>query len=325
MELDQLLHLAPRPLNEEMFAQLLEHDRWKLETKLAHELELEKLRIASRKGNRQVAFSAESESDVEKLEEERKFNSVTTYGLGNDRHIGLVAKTKVFYGATEKANIVYAKWIEHIQDNNIVVLKDIKDGRAKTLLQHFLWVNGCAHRIARWPDAKDSNVIEGLKQELSSKFSKFSKRTIVAAYESLKVFWKEINDYEQTTFNVSIIGHILDEAYQYINTEIKVDYKNDIKNSPLFSEFEKIHPEVPLALLEKYYIKTRQNFVSAGVGALRRVFTESPPIELEEKFSKKEWMRVWHQHINAYEPRWQEELRQLLLSHKTEQEQWKKE
>jgi hypothetical protein len=139
------------------------------------------------------------------------------------------------------------------------------------------------------------------------------------------VFWKEINDYEQTTFNVSIIGHILDEAYQYINTEIKVDYKNDIKNSPLFSEFEKIHPEVPLALLEKYYIKTRQNFVSAGVGALRRVFTESPPIELEEKFSKKEWMRVWHQHINAYEPRWQEELRQLLLSHKTEQEQWKKE
>lgn len=325
MELDQLLHLAPRPLNKEMFAQLLEHDRWKLETKLAHELELEKLRIASRKSNKQATFSAESEFDVEKLEEERKFNSVTTYGLGKDRHIGLVAKTKVFYGATERANIVYAKWIEHIQDNNIVVLKDIKDGRAKTLLQHFLWVNGCAHRIARWPDAKDSNVIEGLKQELNSKFSKFSKRTIVAAYESLKVFWKEINDYEQTTFNVSIIGHILDEAYQYINTEIKVDYKNDIKNSPLFSEFEKIHPEVPLALLEKYYIKTRQNFISAGVGALRRVFTESPPIELEEKFSKKEWMRVWHQHINAYEPRWQEELRQLLLSHKTEQEQWKKE
>ena len=325
MELDQLLHLAPRPLNEEMFARLLEHDRWKLETKLAHELELEKLRIASRKGNRQAVFATESESDAEKLEEERKFNSVTTYGLGNDRHIGLVAKTKVFYGATEKPKLAYATGFGKIQDNNIVILKDIKDGRAKTLLQHFLWVNGCAHRIARWPDAKDSNVIEGLKQELSSKFSKFSKRTIVAAYESLKVFWKEINDYEQTTFNVSIIGHILDEAYQYINTEIKVDYKNDIKNSPLFSEFEKIHPEVPLALLEKYYIKTRQNFVSAGVGALRRVFTESPPIELEEKFSKKEWMRVWHQHINAYEPRWQEELRQLLLSHKTEQEQWKKE
>jgi len=94
MELDQLLHLAPRPLNEEMFAQLLEHDRWKLETKLAHELELEKLRIASRKGNRQVAFLNESESDIEKLEEERKFNSVTTYGLGKDRHIGSGCKNK---------------------------------------------------------------------------------------------------------------------------------------------------------------------------------------------------------------------------------------
>jgi len=325
MELESLLNLIPRPLSEEMFARLLEHDRWKLETKLAHELELEELKIAARKGNKTQIFATTSESDTEKLEEERKFNLITTYGLGNDRHIGLVAKTKVFYGATEKANLVYAKWLEHIQDNNIVVLKDIKDGRVKTLLQHFLWVNGCAHRIARWPDAKDSSVIEGLKKELSSKFSKFSKRTVVAAYESLKVFWKEINDYEQTTFNVSIIGHVLDEAYQYTNAEIKVDYKNDIKNSPLFSEFEKIHPEVPLVLLEKYYIKTRQNFVSAGVGALRKIFTELPPIELEEKFSKKEWMRVWHQHISAYEPRWQEELRQLLLSYKMEQEQWKKE
>lgn len=325
MELEHLLNLIRQPLSNEQFTRLLEHDRWKLETKLAHELELEKLRIASRKSSKREIFNSDSESDTKKLEEERKFNLITTYGFGNDRHIGLVAKTKVFYGATEKANLVYAKWLEHIQDNNIVVLKDIKDGRIKTLLQHFLWVNGCAHRIARWPDAKDSDVIEGLKKELNSRFSKFSKKTIVAAYESLKVFWKEINDYEQTTFNVSIIGNILDEAYQYTNTEIKVNYKNDIKNSPLFSEFEKIHPEVPLVLLEKYYIKTRQNFISAGVGALRKVFTESPPIELEEKFSKKEWMRVWHQHINAYEPRWQEELRQLLLSYKTEQEQWKKE
>lgn len=320
MELDQLLSLIPKPLSNEQFERLLEHDKWKLEKQHEHEIKLEEIRTSKRNSGNKI-----NTPSPPNLEEDRKFNEITSYGFATDRHLGVIAKTKIYEGAVDRATSIYPRWLEHIQDNNIIILKDIKDGRIKTLLQHFLWANGCAHRITKWPDAKDSHLIDTLKKDLNSKFSKFSKQTIIAAYESLKVFWKEINDYEQVPFNVSIIGHILDEAYEYTNSKVKVDYKNDIKNSPFFREFEKIHPQVPLSTLEKYYIKSRQNFKTAGISSLRRVFTEAPPPDLEDKYSAKEWMRVWHQHISAYQPRWQKQLDELISTYRSEQEKWKTE
>ena len=307
-----------------MFQKLLEHDRWKTEARFIHEIKLEELRIASRRGGNNPSQGVKSTESGKKVsEEDKKFNELSSYGVCGDKHIGLLAKTKVWEGANSCSGKMFEKWYIHIQDNNIIPLKDLREGRIKTLLLAFLWANGCSHRVAKWPEAPDSHLIETLKKDLSERFSKFSKHSIVAAYESLKVFWKEINDYEQCPFNSTLIADILDEAYSYVSQKTTEESKVDIKNSPLFSEFEKEFPYVPLELLERYYVKNRYNFVAAGVGALRKIFTTVCPQELEHKFSSSEWPKKWHQYISSYEPRWQKQLTTIQQQTLSAQEEWK--
>lgn len=235
-----------------------------------------------------------------------------------------MSKTKVWEGANRRSLATFEAWYTHIQENNVVPIKDLREGRIKTLLLAFLWASGCAHRAQRWPEASDSHLVEALRKDLRERFSKFSKHSIVAAYESLKVFWKEINDYEQCDFNCSLIGDILDEAYEYVNYKNAEESKIDIKNSPLFSEFEKDFPHVPLSLLEKYYVKNRHNFVVAGVGALRRSFTISPPTELEHKFTGSEWQKKWHIFLAPYEEKWPEQIKDILKRTEEKQKEWAK-
>jgi hypothetical protein len=309
-----------------MFQRLLEHDRWKTEAQFAHEIRLEEIRIASRRGNNNAAQIVKLTDLGETIsEEDRKFNELSSYGACGDKHIGLIAKTKIWEGANSCSSKFFEKWYSHIQDNNIIPLKDLKEGRIKTLLLAFLWASGCSHRVAKWPEASDSHLIETLKRDLSERFSKFSKHSIIAAYESLKVFWKEINDYEQCPFNSTLIADILDEAYIYVNQKTTEESKVDIKNSPLFSEFERQFPHVQLSTLEKYYVKNRYNFVAAGVGALRKAFTTICPEELEHKFSSSEWPKKWHQYISSYEPKWQKQLSMIQQQTREEQEKWKEE
>ncbi len=226
-------------------------------------------------------------------------------------------------GANDRSLKLFEQWYAHLQDNNVVPVKDLKEGRIKTLLLAFLWASGCAHRVARWPDASDSHLVETLRKDLKERFSKFSKHSIVAAYESLKVFWKEINDYELCTFNSSLISDILDESYLYVSQKAEEESKVDVKNSPLFSEFEKNFPHVPVDMLERYYLKNRFNFVAAGVGALRKVFTTSCPPELEHKFSVNEWPKKWHIYLSSYEPKWQKQLTIIQQETREAQERWK--
>lgn len=304
-----------------MLERLLEHDRWRLETTHAHELKLEELRLQSRRGTTTNRVLETLPGGIS--EEDKKFNELTSYGAGGDKHIGLIAKTKVWEGANSRAAKLFEQWFNHVRDNNIVPLKDLKEGRIKTLLLAFLWASGCAHRVAKWPNAADAHLLETLKKDLRERFLKFSKHSIVAAYESLKTFWKEINDYEQCPFNSSLISDILDEAYTYVTEKTTEEYKLDVKNSPLFAEFEKNFPHVPLESLEKYYVKNRHNFIAAGVGALRKAFTTICPTELEHKFSEKEWPKKWHIYLASYEPKWQKELTKILQETKQAQEQWK--
>jgi hypothetical protein len=317
--------IAPQ-LSENLLQKLLDHDRWKLEAQFAHEIKLEEIRIASRRGSNtasQIIKTTEPNKGIS--EEEKKFNKLTSYEACGDKHIGLISKTKVWEGANSKASTLFEQWYCHIQDNNIIPLKDLKEGRIKTLLLAFLWASGCAHRASKWPEAADIHLIPTLKKDLAERFSKFSKHSIIAAYESLKVFWKEINDYEQCPYNSTLIAEILDEAYQYVSQKTVEESKVDIKNSPLFAEFEKNFPYVSLEKLEKYYVKNRYNFVAAGVGALRKVFTTIRPIELEHKFSEAEWPKKWHQYIASYEPKWQKQLAQIQQETKEAQEKWKEE
>lgn len=320
MDLNQLLTIAPS-LTPEMLEKLLDYDRWKLETIHAHELKLEEMRLQARRGVTSPRSIEMSSSGIS--EEDKKFNELTSYGVCGDKHIGLIAKTKIWEGANTRSAKLFDQWFNHVRDNNIVPLKDLKEGRIKTLLLAFLWASGCAHRVSKWPKAADIHLVETLKKDLQGRFSKFSKHSIIAAYESLKVFWKEINDYEQCPFNSSLISDILDDAYTYVNQKTTEEYKLDIKNSPLFAEFEKNFPHVSLESLEKYYVKNRYNFIAAGIGALRKAFTTICPQELEHKFSEKEWPKKWHIYLTSYEPKWQKELTTILQETKQAQEQWK--
>lgn len=324
LELQQLLSIATELKGESAYEvilnKLLEHDRWKTEATFAHELKLEEMRQSCSSARR----PSQGRVDLEFSEEDRKFNTISSYGACTDKQLGLISKTKVWEGANDRASRLFEEWYSHIQDNNIIPLKDLKEGRIKTLLLAFLWASGCAHRIHKWPEAQDIHFTKALKKELIEKFSKFSKHSIVAAYESLKVFWKEINDYELCPFNVTLIGDILDESYQYVSEKTTEENKYDIKNSPLFSEFEKTFSHVPLEVLEKYYTKNRKNFVAAGVGALRKVFTAHLPEELEHRYSTTEWPKKWHLHIASFEEKWQQQLYDIMNSTREEQEKWKK-
>ncbi len=324
MELQQLISIASELRTESAYEtildKLIEYDRWKTEATFIHELKLEEIRQSSSGQRRSIPSKLESEFS----DEDKKFNIISSYGACVDKHLGLISKTKVWEGANERSSRLFEDWYSHIQDNNIIPLKDLKEGRIKTLLLAFLWASGCAHRANKWPEASDAHFTEALKKDLNERFSKFSRHSIVAAYESLKVFWKEINDYEQCPFNVTLIGDILDDAYQYVSEKTTEENKHDIKNSPLFSEFEKTFSYVPLETLEKYYTKNRKNFVAAGVGALRKVFTTHLPEELEHRYSTTEWPKKWHLHIASFEEKWQQQLYDIMNSIREDQEKWKK-
>lgn len=338
LELKQLLEFTislgetPGPLsNIEVLKLILEHDRWKTEATFAHELELEQIRSQnqitslSQPTTRQRRHSTPTPSPDGPSEEDIEFNSRTTFGAGDEKHIGLVAKTKVWEGANSKSATLVDKWAKHFRANNKIPAKDLRDGRYRTLLRTFLWATGCAERLHRWPEAPDKGFVTQLKKEIKEGFSKFSSMTIVSAYESLKVFWDEFNDGEVCAFNSTLIADILDEAYSYVkNKEVK-EIKSDVKNSPYFLEFAKEFPEVSLDTLERYYIRNRENFVAGGIGCLRRHFTENLPPELADRYSATEWPKKWHLHITTYEPQWTKALNQIKTEHSQAQTQWKKE
>lgn len=324
---------------EEILDKLLAHDKWKTEARFAHEMALEELKLSKglsspppssfpRKYAHRSSFhkpqlkNTETSEVLEVSDEDRLLNEATSYGACSDKHLGLISKTKVWMGADEKSRKVANKWYSYLQENNVVPLKDLKEGRIKTLLLTFLWASGCAHRAHRWPNAPDSSYIPTLKRELKEKFSKFSNSSIVSAYESLKVFWKEINDFENYPFNSTFISDILDEAYAYVSSKQEEEKSTDIKCSPFFQGFEKAFPEVPLKTLEKYYFSTRGNLIATGVSALRRVFTTNCPEELKEKYSESDWPRKWHLHIETYEPIWKEKIKEVIQQTQQEQELW---
>lgn len=307
-------------LAKEILESLLEHDRWKTLAKFEHEIELEKIR-----SNKTQNYKPRYNSEVRQeniSEEELKYNVLTSYGACSEKHIGLIAKTKVWEGANKKSSEILERWIEYISNNHKVSEKDLKELRIKSLLLLFLWGSGCSYRMHIWPDAKDKEFVLSIKDELKTKFSKFSKTSIVSAYEGLKEFWKEINDNEEYPFNSSLFADILDEAYEYVNKKQQIEASSDVKNSPLFISFEEEFPHVPLEVLEKYYMKQRKNFIPAGVAAVRKVFTTQMPEEFEEEYSSSEWPKKWHQYVSLYEPRWRDKLNNILVNNLEEHKKW---
>ena len=303
--------------SKELFLKLLEHDRWRTETLCAHELELERLRLNKPGQKRKTA--PDQIQDLENSEDV-EFNLASSYGACDSNHIGLLAKTKTFKGADEKATEIYSEWYNYIQERNVLPLKDLKEGRIRNLLLVFLWSSSCAQRAARWPEAKDITYIDSLKEEFKARLCKFSKHSIVAAYESLKTFWPEVGG--GTNFDSSLIADYLDEAYDFVTSKEAAKKATDLKQSPLFLAFNEAYPEVSLELLEKNYINSRKKFIEAGVKSLSKVFTTVCPPELKEEVDEGSWPRKWHLYIEPYRQKWQSEVKVLYNLITSQQAKW---
>ena len=311
--------LQPEDLKE-LFYSLLEHDKWKTQTTLAHQLEIEKIKSDSlHPRGKRVSRAAEGVTQEDTNSEEHQFNLDSSYNACSPRHIGLIAKTKVWVGADAAAAKVSERWYSKIQEENIAPLKDLREGRIKTLLVAFLWASGCANRMSKWPDAPDSNGLEALNHDLTNRFSKFSKTGIVAAYESLKSFWEEVEEAGGLNFNSTLISAILDEAYDYVAKASQEEKQSDAENDPLFAAFCSSFPQVTPALFKRYYVRNRGHFVKAGVAALRKAFTLSPPADLAGEVDEQSWPKQWHMYIVPYERRWPEEVKALYKSVSLEQ------
>ena len=116
---------------------ILAHDRWKTEATFAHEIKLEGVRSALRKGHTSTGKTLETFEGI--TEEDREFNLLSSYGTCNDKHLGLISKTKVWEGANERASKLFEEWDTYIQNKNLHRLKDLREGRIKTLVLPFLW------------------------------------------------------------------------------------------------------------------------------------------------------------------------------------------
>lgn len=329
MELLELVKIAQSlPDQSDALDKILAHDKWKTEAKFAHEIQLEELRqqgrpLASRSTLAQK--SSATPSTFQHTPEDLELNKLTSYGACDERHLGLIAKTKIYAGAQKKADIILPRWMSKVEECKQAPLKDLKEGRIKSLLLAFLWASGCGHRICQWPDASDIHYVDSLKKDLQERFSKFSSHSIVAAYEALKLHWLEVNDDQACSFNSSMLSEILDNAYTSVTETKELEHRVDIKNSPLFVKFAEAFPDVSLESLEKYYVKNRRKFVPAAVSALRKRFTEIPPKELKDKYPEAEWKKKWHIYLVGYEEKWPTQLKQIYQSTKEDQELWKKE
>lgn len=309
-----------------LLEKVLEYKRWKVEKTLENNLRVAELSSGGRRAPRQYvesgALGDESEGEAEGSDDS-EFNDLTSYGFCRDQHIGKIAKTKIWEASNMKATDLFMRWKDYIASKQEVSLKDLNDKRLRTLLLNFLWAHGCAHRIAKWPNAPDLDGVKGLKADLVARLNKYPRQVIVSGYSALKEFWLEINDYNSIPYNSSLIAEVLDQAEEEICTSKSIEEAKDIKTSPYFTEFAILFPAGPdLELLEKMYEKNRGDFVKAGVAALRRHHTTVVPEKFQDRFDEEKWKRQWHIFLPEAIEEWTTWLRTLKLSKLTDQKQW---
>lgn len=317
---DELNHLVDK---------ILEFEKWRVERELENNLRVAEITsITKRQYIRASDQTSEDGGEGESAsggftEEDVTINDLSSYGFCRDQHLGKISKTKIWEAANMKATDLLPRWKAHIEEKNCLPLKELNERRLRTLLLNFLWAHGCAQRILQWPNAPDMDGVKGLKADLTARLNKYPRIAIVTGYESLKVFWNEINDYNIVPFNSTLIAEILDNAEEEVRASKAVLITKDIKQSPLFIEFQKQFPNGPdLEYLEKYFIKSRGDFVKAGVMALRRHYSSRVPEEVTEKYDLDKWMKQWHIFLPPFLEEWTKRLRNIKFSNITEQKQW---
>jgi hypothetical protein len=295
-------------LSPESLERILEHDRWKTELILDHELKIEELRSSLLKGGDTYVYT----------EEDKEFNSLTSGAECGDAQMFKLSKTKVKNGITSFCNALHSEFYSLLSsDSNWSSLSndDKNKLKVKNLFTSIVYFVCCAERIRRWPHAKDKSSFSQVQKELESRCLTFESISLELIYENLVKFWPSMFGLN-LEFNDKEIRPIIDDSVSKTTPLLP----KDIKTSPLFKEAQAKFSRLDLNTLQKYC--SILPFVEAGVKTLTLDFIQNRPAELDYTSEYAEWSDIYINHLHNYKENWKNELKEIERKTKQDQNQW---
>lgn len=316
--LSELLKLAQ--LNPESLDKVLEHDRWKTELVLEHELRIEELR-------QQCLSGSNPSGEYTYSQEDTSFNLLSSYSECNDSQIFKIAKTKVKMGITRLCEDRYEDIYEKVtsdQRYKDIPDRDLKDSKIKSLVNSIIYLSCCSERLKKWPLAKDKNSLLQVQKDFELRYSKVDSITFITVYESVISSWIDLFG-PDLSFNATTFDEYVEKSQLTLDLRKKAKEKSDIKTSPLFQKTLVAIPEIDLERLEQYYYSLSGKFVEAGIRTLTLHFTNNRPPELDYTDQYAEWSDIYVNHLHEYKENWKNKLKDLETSTWDEQLKWRKE
>lgn len=303
-----MIQLSPESLDK-----ILEHDRWKTELILDHELRIEELRNNLLKGGGSEAYVLS--------EEDRAFNSLTSGSECGDSQMFRLSKTKVKNGITTLCTYHYTEfYLSVVSDERWESLADPDKNKLKIkgLFTAIVYFICCAERVRRWPLSRDKSSLSQVQKELESKCITFNSKSLELIYDKVILFWPVLFNGE-LEFNDLEIKPIISDSI----LKTKEPTPKDVKTSPLFVAASAALPTLDLAVLEKYH--SMLPFVEAGIKTLTLDFIKNRPPELDYTDEYAEWPNIYINHLHSYKENWKNMLKEILRLTEEDQRLWDEE
>jgi hypothetical protein len=313
-DLLSLVSLSPDSLDK-----ILDHDRWKTETVLEHELRVEELRQQYLHGG----YSSESHTFSQ---DDLTFNLVSSYSECNDSQVFKIAKTKVRVGVVklcdERYEDIHSELTRNPRYKN-VPSKD-KGVNMKSLASSIMYMSCCSERLKKWPIARDKSSILQIQRDVEQKVSRLDSLTFIVTYEAVRDAWPVLFE-NKLNFNDSDLKTMFDQAVLDVESRKRIAEKSDIKSSPLFLLTSEEMPELDIDRLEQYYYSLSQKYVEAGVRTMALHFTQNRPPELSHTDEYAEWSDIYVNYLQEYKEKWKNQLKEIELASWDDQLKWSKE
>lgn len=316
--LTDLLSLAS--LSPEVLDRVLDHDRWKTEAILDHELRIEELR-------QQYLHGGCSSEPYTYCQDDLAFNLVSSYSECNDSQIFKVAKTKVKVGITrlcdDKFFDINRALVQNPRYKN-VPSKDKGVANIKSLAVSIVYLACCSERLKKWPVAKDKSAVLQVQKDLELRVSRTDSLTFLVTCEAVREAWPVLFE-NKLDLNDSDLGPMLDSAILEVESRENLAKKSDIKVSPLFKMTSERLPDMDISRLEQYYYAMGGKYIEAGVKTLAIHFTQNRPPELDSTDKYAEWSDVYITYLHDYKEKWKNQLKEIEVDSWDDQLQWNKE
>jgi hypothetical protein len=311
-DLLNLIKLSPESIDK-----ILEHDRWKTETVLEHNLQIEELR------NKVLSSTSEKTTRSAISKDDIEFNTISSFTECNQSQVYRIARTKIKLASSKASLEMEDDVVSHTYSDSRY--KDIPDEnkkpvKIKSILTSIIYFALCLARFKRWPDAKDKSSMPLIREE-------FEKDCMGSDKATLEVVCDAIND--KWMFYFSGVEFERDEVLNTIRKSVlsieEIKKASDIKLSPLFTEAALKLPQLNLNTLENYYKMLSGKFIDAGIRTLTIDFISNRPQELDYTDQFAEWSNIYIDHLHSYKETWKNQLKEIETDTWDRQLQWRKE